>query len=146
MAGPSTTLAVTNSAEAPIERWWIDQSGALHFMATIEAGQTVSAATTTGHTSVLHDEEGYALHLIEGGTQTSDNGSEGLDDSIEGGSGADAIITQYGNDTVDGGEGNDLFQTGIGDDYADGGCDADTFVVADGFGIDTLIRGEGGHR
>ncbi len=56
-------------------------------------------------------------------------------DSIDGGAGADTIFGGAGADTIDGGTGNDSLE---------GGDDADTFVVQDGFGTDTIVGGEGG--
>ncbi|KPN63705.1 Ca2+-binding protein, RTX toxin-related [Aliiroseovarius crassostreae] len=69
-----------------------------------------------------------ADYALPGDTDTSG-------DSIDGGAGADTIFGGAGSDTIDG---------GTGDDSLAGGDDADTFVVQDGFGTDTILGGEGG--
>ena len=56
------------------------------------------------------------------------------DDSLDGGAGDDSIVATGGEDTLRG---------GTGDDYMDGGNDADTFIIEDNFGNDTIIGGEG---
>ncbi len=45
-------------------------------------------------------------------------------------------------DTIDGGAGNDTIFGGVGNDSLMGGADADTFIIEDGFGQDTIIGGE----
>ncbi|OIQ45527.1 MAG: type I secretion protein [Roseobacter sp. MedPE-SW] len=75
------------------------------------------------------------------------------DDSLVGGVGNDSIVATDGNDTLDGGDGadtmlggndNDLLIGGAGADVMHGEADADTFMMSDGFGNDTLTGGEAG--
>jgi VCBS repeat-containing protein len=54
-AGAATTLTVTNSADAPIELWWIDGSGSLVFYQTIQPGDTYVQPTFDTHNWVLRD-------------------------------------------------------------------------------------------
>lgn len=61
--------------------------------------------------------------------------SDGAADSLSGGAGSDTISGGAGNDTIAGGTGNDQLSGGDG---------ADTFVVEDSFGTDTITGGEGG--
>jgi len=45
----STILSVTNSADGPIELWWIDGSGNQQFYKTIEPGTTYEQLTSNYH-------------------------------------------------------------------------------------------------
>ena len=65
-------------------------------------------------------------------------------DSVGTGGDADTIYGGDGNDTLSGEDGADLISGGIGDDLLSGGNDGDTFVIATGEGVDTLIGDEGG--
>ena len=107
---------------------------------------------------------------ILGGSGDDTLGGGDGDDYIEGGAGDDFLTTGLGQDTLVGGEGNDTLMNsdgddlliggagddsivatggmdtligGTGDDYMDGGDDADTFIIEDNFGNDTIIGGEG---
>lgn len=51
---------------------------------------------------------------------------------------------ESGDDTLSGQAGDDTIMGYGGDDSLDGGDDADTFVIHDGFGNDTIVGGEGG--
>lgn len=63
------------------------------------------------------------------------------DDVIDGGLGADTIITFSGDDTLEGGKGNDLLLGGLGDDSLNGGEGSDVLIGE--AGSDTLRGGEG---
>ncbi len=65
-------------------------------------------------------------------------------DLVMGGVGNDSLQSWTGNDTLLGGAGNDTLQSWTGDELLDGGDDADTFLVTQGSGNDTIIGGEGG--
>jgi len=135
-SGAATDLTVINSADGPINLWWIDGTGTLQYYATIQPGQTYVQPTFVDHNWVLRDNLGYYLELIEGAAnQTVNYGAEGLDDSINGGGGNDTIYGQFGDDTIDGGDGNDSIFGGDG---------ADTFIYTRGQGADTIVGGEGG--
>lgn len=81
---------------------------------------------------------------LEGGAGDDQlSGGDGAD-TLAGGTGDDTLTGGAGNDLLDGGAGNDQLSGGDGSDTLAGGDDADTFVYRDGFGIDTVIGGEGG--
>ncbi|WP_299969458.1 Hint domain-containing protein [uncultured Roseobacter sp.] len=82
---------------------------------------------------------------LVGGTGNDSIIATGGDDTLDGGAGDDTLDGGADNDSITGGAGSDRILTGTGDDYADGGDDADTFVVEDGFGNDTIVGGEGGN-
>ncbi|SPF80459.1 Hint domain-containing protein [Pseudoprimorskyibacter insulae] len=72
-------------------------------------------------------------------------------DSVTGGTGNDTLTGGAGNDTLDGGAGDDSLVGGDGDDRILGGAGGDamqgaggddTFVLANGFGLDTITGGE----
>lgn len=65
------------------------------------------------------------------------------DDIVFGEAGNDLVFGFGGNDTILGGDGNDIINGMTGNDLLDGGADADTFVVENGFGSDTIVGGEG---
>jgi len=149
--GAATTLTVTNSADGPIQLWWIDGTGTLQFYATIQPGETYVQPTFEDHNWVLRDDQGYYLELIEGAAnQTFDYGAKGLADSISGGDGNDTIYGQFGNDTIDGGVGADLIHGGTGNDSLLGGGGDDTIFGGDGNdvlnggpGTDSILGGAG---
>ncbi|WP_352259862.1 calcium-binding protein, partial [Psychrobacter sp. TB55-MNA-CIBAN-0194] len=64
-----------------------------------------------------------------------------LDDTIEGTSGNDEIVTWAGNDTLDGGAGNDILEGGAGNDTLEGGKGNDR--LDGGTGNDRLDGGAG---
>ncbi len=151
-AGTATTLTVTNTAEGPIELWYLNSSSVLEFRQSINAGQTVTQAATTGDTYVLRAPDGFYLELIEGGNQTVVYGADGLNDTIDGGAGNDTIFGEFGDDsiaggagadTIDGGYGDDTILGGTGNDSLTGADGSDLFIVQDAFGQDTIIGGEG---
>ena len=176
-----TTLTVTNSADGPIELWWIDETGTAQYYATLQPGDTRSQSTFEEHNWILRHPDGWYLEYIEGApNQTVNFGSAGLNDTVYAGAGNDlidgmygddllygegnndTIYGDYGSDTIYGGAGDDLLYGGDGDDTLAGGTgsdtmyggagndsmvgfdDADTFILEDGFGNDTIVGGEGG--
>lgn len=127
----ATNLTIVNSADGPIELWWIDQSNALQFYETIQPGETYLQPTFEDHNWILRDEDGYYLEVIEGASnQTVDYGAEGLNDSVDGGIGNDIVRGLLGDDTLAGGEGNDTVSGGYGSDLLDGGDGNDRAVFA----------------
>ena len=58
--------------------------------------------------------------------------------------GDDTLLGGAGGDTIYGGGGEDNIFGGGGDDIMSGDDDADTFIIEDGFGNDTITGGEGG--
>ncbi|KUP92456.1 Hint domain-containing protein [Tritonibacter horizontis] len=75
------------------------------------------------------------------------------DDSLVGGTGNDSIVATDGYDTLEGGDGSDTMYGGNdgdrlvggeGDDEMYGEADADTFIIEDNFGNDTIVGGEAG--
>ena len=61
---------------------------------------------------------------------------------IDAAGGDDTVTGSDGSDSIDGGDGADTLTGGAGDDLMDGGADADTFIITDGFGSDTVIGGD----
>ena len=143
--GATTTLTVTNSADAPIQMWWINGAGTLVQYGTVQPGATRVQPTFEDHNWVLRDLDGNILELIEGApNQTVNYGAEGLADSIDGGEGDDTIYGQFGNDTINGGNGSDLIYGGTGNDFINaGGIEASLVLdtVFGGDGSDTISAG-----
>ena len=63
-------------------------------------------------------------------------------ENVIGGSGDDTLIGSAANNALTGGAGNDSIDGGAGNDQLDGGADANTFIVNNGFGQDTIAGGE----
>jgi len=149
-AGPATDLTVINSADGPIELWFIDATATPVFFATIGPGQMVVQPTFEEHNWALLDENGFFLEVIEGApNQTVNYGTESLDDVIDGDAGDDSIFGNFGDDTLTGGDGADTILGGSGDDIIDGGTGDDSIdagqgndTVTGGTGSDTLIVSE----
>ncbi|MCC5976146.1 MAG: Hint domain-containing protein [Rubellimicrobium sp.] len=126
--GPATVLTVVNSADGPIELWWIDASGTPKPYGTIQPGGTFVQPTYENHNWVLRDQDGNYLDLIEGASnQTVNYGAGGLNDSIAGGGGDDTLFGGAGDDMLFGGDGNDTLRGGAGNDTLTGGSGNDTF-------------------
>jgi Ca2+-binding RTX toxin-like protein len=142
--GATTNLTVINSADGPIELWWIDGSGTPQFYGTIQPGGAYLQPTYEDHNWVLRDQDGNYLELIEGApNQTVNYGADGLDDSLAGGDGDDTVYGQFGDDTIDGGLGSDTLYGGTGNDDIFGGAGDDT-IVADDFsatGPNLIVNG-----
>jgi len=140
-AANATNLTVINSADGPIELWYIDETGTPVFFATINSGQTFVQPTFEEHNWLLQDEEGSFLEIIEGApNQTVDYGVEGLNDSLDGGLGDDTLLGMFGDDTLAGGEDDDLISGGFGNDTITGDAGQDTIVGDDG--DDTIAGGD----
>ncbi|MBU2981503.1 Hint domain-containing protein [Lentibacter algarum] len=78
---------------------------------------------------------GSGNDIVEGGAGSDVLYGESGDDNLHGGTGDDTLI---------GGAGEDEFYGGTGDDLIDGGDDEDRFILANDFGNDTIVGGEGG--
>ncbi len=95
---------------------------------------------------VDYDNEGASTQFVNitdiHFTTVSEFGDD--DDRVEAGAGDDFIDAGLANDVVDGGSGDDTILAGAGDDSLMGGDDRDTFQLDDGFGVDTIVGGEGG--
>jgi 3-phytase/alkaline phosphatase D len=79
---------------------------------------------------------------IAGGNDTIDGGNG--NDSIGGKSGDDELFGGDGDDSLWGDDGDDIFRGGLGDDTLtgddfSGGSGSDTFILAMGEGIDTIV-------
>ncbi len=138
----ATNLTITNSADGPVELWWVNTSGVLVYNTTLAAGQTVVQPTSVGHHWMLKDTQGYYLEQVTAGTNSSVNYGLQTADSLFGGDGKDTIYAQYGNDTVYGGLGDDRVDLGSGDDRFgnfndEGGKD----TIYGGAGNDYIIAG-----
>ena len=84
-----------------------------------------------------------ALSIEAHGANGADTllGSDSLNDSLDGGHGADSIVGNGGNDTLLGDDGNDSITGGTGDDNIDAGDGQDT--VDGETGNDTILAGDG---
>ena len=110
---------------------------------------------------VLVSEADFTEDPVGSGSGTVDLSGFGNFDQIvftallqtDGTDGSDYVITdisytmpttETSNDTIAGGAGDDTILGGTGDDSLSGGDDADTFILEDGFGSDTIAGGEAG--
>ena len=112
--GAEATLNITNSANGPVDVYWIDGTGNSIYFDTLGPGESASYASFEDHNWVLKDSDGFSVKLIEGGNQTVDYGADGLDDTIFGGTGEDTIRGQFGDDTISGNDGDDTIYGGSG--------------------------------
>ena len=81
---------------------------------------------------------------IDGGAGNDTVLGGGEDDLVMGGDGNDSLQGWTGRDTLLGGKGNDTLESWEGNELLDGGDDADTFLITEGSGDDTIVGGEGG--
>lgn len=161
----AATLTLTNSADGPLELYWVNSSGTPQFFATVQAGGTHVQSTSLLHNWLLWDPatNQYLARVTITNSSTSYNyGSDGLEDLLFGGDGNDSMLGMYGNDTmygdagldtIFGGTGRDLIYGGLDNDHAFGGAERDTLdggagndTLEGGDGDDTLIGGAGADR
>ena len=155
-----TSLTVTNSADGPIELWWIDGAGQLQYHATIQPGDTLTQSTYEEYNWELRHPDDWYLGTIQGGANPTVNfGASGLNDTVFAGSGDDLVLGMYGDDVLYGETGADTLDGDYGDDTIWAGTDADTVdggdgddylsgqegddLIQGGAGSDTLIGGTG---
>ncbi|NKX74619.1 calcium-binding protein [Rhodobacteraceae bacterium R_SAG3] len=155
-----TSLTVTNSADGPIELWWIDGAGQLQYHATIQPGDTLTQSTYVEYNWELRHPDDWYLGTIQGGANPTVNfGASGLNDTVFAGSGDDLVLGMYGDDVLYGETGADTLDGDYGDDTIWAGTDADTVdggdgddylsgqegddLIQGGAGSDTLIGGTG---
>jgi Ca2+-binding RTX toxin-like protein len=81
-------------------------------------------------------------NIFFGGAGNDSLSGRGGSDSLYGGADNDTIFGGTGNDLLDGGTGNDRLDGGAGNDSLTGNAGDDRFVLADGFGTDTVLGGE----
>ncbi|MGB0902519.1 Hint domain-containing protein [Halocynthiibacter sp.] len=81
---------------------------------------------------------GAGADHVEGGSGHDEIYGEGGNDNIDGGTGNDDIDGGTGNDTILAGDGDDTITGGAGNDTMEGGRGDDTFILANGFGTDTI--------
>ncbi len=125
--GSTTSVTFENLSPFDVELAEIDDTGAVSSVATIAAGNSFTASSTTQTNWVLLDPDtGDILDLIEtpanGSTQTFDSAGA---DTLLGGLGDDILSGDIGDDTIDGGEGDDTARGGSGDDTVSGGAGND---------------------
>ncbi len=120
---------------------------------TIDASALTSGVTvnfTGDEAGTIDDGTGTATFsgienlILTDQNDTVDGSAASVGICIVAGAGDDSIIGSAGDDKIFGGAGADTIDGGLGNDTLDGGDDADTFVLNDGFGDDTIIGGEGG--
>lgn len=137
MASPGTgalsTITVTNSAEGPIDLYYINSSGSSVLITTIAAGGSYSFSAHTGDNYYLS--EPVTWFYLESFTVTSGLSltypTEALNDSIDGGTGNDVIYGQFGADTIQGGAGADTIYGGTGNDNIQFGTGGATQAAGD---------------
>ncbi len=121
--GAGQTVTITYSE---IERVLVDTNGVVDGTA---AGDLMTPTSGPGG-SPFTDAQGDQV-----------DGTDGVNDTIASGQGADTVDGGQGNDTIDGGAGDDSLSGNIGNDSLLGGEGGDTLAGDDG--ADTLDGGEG---
>lgn len=106
---------------------------------TIWAGGGADYVDGGADNDQLYGEDGN--DTIYGGTGNDTLWGGGGNDLLSGDAGNDSLLGDGGNDTLLGGTGSDTLRGGTGDDSMAGGADRDLFVMADGFGHDTIDGG-----
>lgn len=167
--GPTDNVAIQENPTAPgIVAVLINGTPAASFP-TISAGSVTKILINGGDDANLIDLTGLtasvfnnpALSIEAHGANGADTllGSDSLNDSLDGGHGADSIVGNGGNDTllgddgndsITGGTGNDNINSGDGQDTVDGGAGNDTIDAGDGsdvvdgsVGLDSISGGDG---
>ncbi|MFZ7093079.1 Hint domain-containing protein [Primorskyibacter sp. 2E233] len=112
----------------------------------------IEAIWSTGYADFINGASD-TLGLFIGGFAGDDTltGGSGVDyiwggignDVIDGGGGSDNLSGEAGADAITGGVGADTLDGGTGADTLSGDADADTFLLADSFGNDSILGGEG---
>lgn len=107
----------------------------------ITGGDDANLIDLTGLTAAVFNNP--ALSVEAHGANGADTllGSDSLNDSLDGGHGADSIVGNGGNDTLLGDDGNDTITGGTGNDSIDAGNGQDT--VDGETGNDTIVAGDG---
>ncbi|WP_088243973.1 calcium-binding protein [Calothrix rhizosoleniae] len=107
------------------------------FTGTVAAGTFVAPAADNSGDDVLQGTD-EVNDLINGGEGNDELSGLAGNDTLDGGAGNDTLIGGLGNDSLDGGAGNDILDGGgsaVGEiDELLGGGDADIFVVGDANG------------
>lgn len=172
-ATTASSFTFINSADRPVQLYWINAQGALVSYGVIPAGGQVVQSTFLNQNWVVYDAAtGVPLQFLgapaNASTQTYVEGNDSLrggtgDDTIYGGGGNDTVFGDAGHDWADLGAGNDSFGTfstdsegndtvlgGSGNDYIiTGGQDDLVYggtgndTIAGGIGSDTLYGGDG---
>ena len=135
----------------------------------ITGGDDANLIDLTGMTAAVFNNVALSIEAHGGNGDDTLLGSDSLNDSLDGGHGADSVdgnggddilLGDDGNDTINGGAGNDNVDAGDGQDSVDGGTGNDTIVAGDGQdsvtgsagfdsidggnGLDTLLGGDDG--
>ena len=85
---------------------------------------------------------GAGLDTLDGGDGDDSLSGDAGNDSLMGGNGDDVLDGGADNDVLWSGDGFDTLTGGTGNDSMDGAGGDDLFVLADGFGLDTIVGGE----
>lgn len=95
-----------------------------------------------------YDNSAFDLDMGTGDDYLSGGGGDDTvvsgtgDDTVFGGKGADILYGNDGADNLEGWRGDDTLYGGGGADSLEGHHDADTFIIENGFGADTIVGGE----
>lgn len=90
------------------------------------------------------NQTGTDADLIDAGAGNDTVLAGAGDDTVIGGDGNDHLSGEAGDDVLFGGAGNDTLIGAAGADSMEGGDGNDTFILAEGFGDDTIVGGEAG--
>ena len=107
----------------------------------ITGGDDGNLIDLTGVTAAVFNNPALSIEAHGGNGADTLLGSDSLNDSLDGGHGADSIVGNGGNDTLLGDDGNDSITGGTGDDSIDAGDGQDT--VDGETGNDTIVAGDG---
>lgn len=146
--GTLTSVTVTNSADGPIELYYINSTGGSELVTTIAVGGSYTFSGHTGDNYYLAEPVSW-LYLdtftVSSGL-TFDYGTEPLGDYLDAGAGDDYVHGQYGDDTIYFGDGNDSVYGGYGNDLIDdvsGSALQGLNRIEGGAGNDTIRAGGG---
>ena len=125
----------------------------------ITGGDDANLIDLTGMTAAVFNNVALSIEAHGGNGDDTLLGSDSLNDSLDGGHGADSVdgnggddilLGDDGNDTINGGAGNDNVDAGDGQDSVDGGAGNDTILAGDGqdsvtgsAGFDSIDGGNG---
>jgi Ca2+-binding RTX toxin-like protein len=108
---------------------------------TITGGDDENVIDLTGMSSTVFNNPALTIAAFGGNGADTLLGSDSLNESLDGGHGADLIVGNGGNDTLLGDDGSDSIDGGTGDDSIDAGDGQDT--VDGNAGNDTILAGNG---
>ncbi|MDO6481753.1 hypothetical protein, partial [Shimia thalassica] len=123
---------------------WSDQTIAIRWNNETQNVQTLQNGVTVGNMRQLTLRLGSGNDWVAGGIGDDYlHGGDG-NDTLDGGEGYDTLIGGEGEDFLNGGVDEDLLVGGVDDDVLGGGNGHDTYQIALGDGVDTILDPDGG--